>query len=98
MVPAAFELLEVTQIHGRVNVRQPAIGRITINPAPGFDRLQQQAGRKGNQPDRRAQMILLKRVDDIVHGEKLIAGKPKDKTSLGHPLEGITASDRAAVR
>lgn len=43
-------------------------------------------------------MILLKRVDDIVHGEKLIAGKPKDKTSLGHPLEGITASDRAAVR
>jgi len=43
-------------------------------------------------------MILLKCMDDIVHGEKLIAGKPKDKTSLGHPLESITAGDRAAVR
>ena len=88
----------MTQIHGRVNVRQPAIGHVTINPASGFDRLQQQARRKGNQPDRRARMILLKCMDDIVHGEKLIAGKPKDKTSLGHPLESITASDRAAVR
>ena len=36
-------------------------------------------------------------MDDVIHREKLVAGEPKHKAGLGHPLESVAAGDRASV-
>src|SRR5215204_7816687 len=88
--PVLFELLEVREIDGRIDIGCTWKFLAAVNPATLFDCRQHETSRQREETDFHSQILFLESANHLIHCEKLVARKPKDNVGFDlHSSKGL---------